>query len=494
MKEINLLSIAEAYAKLPQPLLEKYLGYFDVSTKLDELEDLSSLTRIIEKYSLDIEHFDGFFLEYSIPQISKEFDLLRFGDNYIINIELKRTNTGDRIAKQLIRNKYYLSFLDTETHCFTYVSDDNQLFKLDDDNLLIEADFEELTNLLKNQISKKVSNIDRLFNPSNYLVSPFNSTDEFISEKYFLTSQQEQFKINIIEEINDDTTSFISITGKAGTGKTLLTYDIAKEYIKKGDKVLIIHCGYLNEGQESLVNDHGWGIIPIRDIYNVNLYDYSLVVVDETQRIYPLQLNYIISVINKNNGNCIFAYDKQQWLRKNEANNKIDEQIKIKTQSSVFDLTEKIRTNKEIASFILCLLDKGRKVENIYHSNIELSYFSSYESAKKYLEFLNESEWKVINYTHSKGHHLPYDNFSISFIDNAHFVIGQEFDNVVAVVDAHFYYNEDNKLSTRGYKPRPYYHPTKMLFQILTRTRRKLSFIVINNEEVMDRCLTILKT
>ena len=40
--------------------------------------------------------------------------------------------------------------------------------------------------------------IDSLFDPSNYLVSPFNSTKEFVKNNYFLTDHQEEIKNNII--------------------------------------------------------------------------------------------------------------------------------------------------------------------------------------------------------------------------------------------------------------------------------------------------------
>jgi hypothetical protein len=65
---------------------------------------------------------------------------------------------------------------------------------------------------------EKLKNIDSYFNPSNYLVSPFNSTQEFIKGKYFLTAHQEQIKKEILNQLNLDTHSIISIKGNAGTG------------------------------------------------------------------------------------------------------------------------------------------------------------------------------------------------------------------------------------------------------------------------------------
>ena len=156
-------------------------------------------------------------------------------------------------------------------------------------------------------------------------------------------------------------------------------------------------------------------------------------------------------------------------------------------------LTDKIRTNKEIASFIIALFDKSKVFEKLDMNNVELNYFQNNRDAKKYITLLGEQGWKIINYTQSNRDNYPYDEYNISSEDNAHGVIGQEFDKVIAVIDHCFYY-DGNDLATRYYVNSPYYHPSKMLFQIMTRTRRKLSVVVINNAEIMLRCLNILNS
>lgn len=492
MKEVNLLSILQAFNNLKRPLLDRYLDYFKISSRDAEFQDLECFTTLLQKYANSIDSFDKFFFGYTIPQISKEFDLLRFGENYTVNIELKNSSTIEKIKKQLIRNKYYLSFLNVNILNFTFVVNEQKLYRLDNSDDLIEEKFEELSKILRNQKVKEIITIDNLFNPSNYLVSPFNSTDEFIGGKYFLTSQQEDVKNSTLDKISRNQGAFISISGKAGTGKTLLTYDIVKEYLLTKTDVLIIHCGNLNEGHYKLRDEHKWDIIPIKALGNKNLSNYSLVIIDETQRIYPDQLDYIINEMKIHKKNCIFSHDMEQWLKKGEITNNIEEQINNTAKPLSFQLTNKIRTNKEIASFISCILDKSHKSNVPNKLNIELNYFKTYSEATNYIKSLKEKKWKIINYTPSTKHIFPYEKFEIPNEDNAHGVIGQEFDKVVAIVDSHFYYDTDNKLSTKNYNNKPFYHPTKMLFQIMTRTRRKLSFIIIDNEEIMDRCLEIL--
>jgi hypothetical protein len=319
----------------------------------------------------------------------------------------------------------------------------------------------------------------------------FNSTQEFIKVKYFLTAQQEEIKEETFKQLNLHTYSIISIKGKAGTGKTLLTYDIAKEVLHKKE-TLVIHCGYLNIGQISLKDDYGWNIIPAKEIMSQNFSKYHLVIVDEVQRIYPSQLNHLISEVKKNSNNLIFSYDGQQTLRKGEINNNVAEKVESELTIMPFELTTKIRTNKEVASFIQCLFSKKRSLEKYKYDNIELNYFDNYSEAKVFLEHLKSENWKIINYTPSRVSTLPYEQHNLdNETDNAHTVIGQEFDKVVAVVDEHFYY-KSGALSTRNYKANPYYHPTKMLFQIVSRTRIKLGVVIINNQEILNRCLEIL--
>ncbi|MEP1782115.1 DNA/RNA helicase domain-containing protein [Reichenbachiella sp.] len=495
MKEINLISTLQAFKELDPSLCEKYFDLYGIKPDTDELDDLASFAEQLKMNCDQIDVFDSYFLNYSIPQIGKEFDLLRFGKDHIVNIELKSENTGEKITKQLIQNQYYLSFLGKPVHSYTYVSDEKQLYSMDGEQNLVLKDFKSLVESLINQNLDSVSNIDDLFNPSNYLVSPFNSTKEFMEGGYFLTNQQEDFKKGILKAIEKSTNFFFSICGKAGTGKTLLTFDIAKEVMNAGSKVLVIHCGNLNEGHSRLCDEYEWNICSIRNWYNSSFDEYSLVIIDEVQRVRPSQLSTIIDEIKSNRGYCIFSYDKGQCLRNGEILNNIEQKILDETSSKRFELTEKIRTNKEIASFIKALFNKAKRFEKISRSNIEVHYFLQVDDAKKFMELQGRQGWKIINYTPDKNRTLPYENSIIPSNDNAHGVIGQEYDKVIAVIDPYFCYAENDRLAIcgYGYSKKPYYHPVLMLLQIMTRTRRKLSIIVINNPEIMKRCLSILK-
>ncbi len=502
MKSINLLSLVQAKNSLDPDIYSNFLNHYSIGIKEQEVGDLEILINCLKeaKGSGDFNDnfydfrskniiFDKFYVGYKIPQISKEFDLLRFGTKCLINIELKRKGNENIILKQLKQNKHYLNVIKKQQKYYlSFVSETKQLYRLKKDNSLKEVNISVLKKLLKNQNSKNFENIDDLFDPSEYLVSPFNSTQKFLQNDYFLTSQQEGIKkkvLNSLKSVNGS--NFISVTGNAGTGKTLLIYDIVKS-LQDGCKPLIIHCGNLNEGQEQL-NTDGWKILPIKSYSKCDLSNYGAVFIDEAQRLKQDQFNYIVKKIEKINGNCIFSYDKVQTLHKSEQYSDIDSKIKNIISQPELRLTDKIRTNKEIAAFIKMLFCNKRNVEFEDKGNIEINYFKDLNDAKSYLYSLDEDHWEVLKFTpsmHTKEHHMEY------LIDSkkaSHAVIGQEFDGVALVIDDLFQYDEGGKL---GYKGQTYYDAEKMLFQNITRTRKRLNLVIIDNEELLDRCVSIL--
>jgi len=491
LKNINILSLVQAKDSLELENYKNFLVHFGIEIKDEEVNDLKSLIDILNDKEGIKSIFSQFYVSFTIPQVAKEFDLLRFGEESIINIELKSTSTEDKIIKQLKQNRYYLKFINKKVYNFTFVSSESKLYYLNDSNILEEVDFIVLAKILYEQKVKNIENIDKLFNPSDYLVSPFNSTKKFIDDKYFLTQQQISIKSKIIDILKDKTkANFFAVTGSAGTGKTLLTYDIAKEIISNGQKVLIIHCGYLNDGQTQLNTTYNWKIIHIKSYKKHDLSSYNLIIVDESQRMYIKQVEDIELKIKSINGNCIFSYDKVQTLSIQEEKNNIGQKIEDISSIDLNKLSEKIRTNKEIARFIKMLFNKKRNIPLASKDNIEISYFDNDIDAKEFLSVLETKGWKVIRFTPSQYNNEVHNKHSLYTSETSHGIIGQEFDSVVVTIDKCFFYNDEGKLQ---YRCQSYYHPVKMLFQNLTRTRKKLHIVIVDNNEILNRCLSVLK-
>ena len=145
--------------------------------------------------------FDGYYIGYTIKQIGKEFDLLRFGDDTIINIEmkseLKSAQKLQKILKQMETNYYYLKFLGKVVVVITYVENDGFYIYNQEDNTVSIIEPVKVADIIKRHISNMMIDPDKEFIPSNYLISPFNSTDKFINGEYFLTTRQQTIKKEI---------------------------------------------------------------------------------------------------------------------------------------------------------------------------------------------------------------------------------------------------------------------------------------------------------
>lgn len=496
MKTINLKNLVDSYKSLSIETLSSYLGFYGIELAEKEkncglsANELGCMTSFIELFKTShdsISLLDNFFVGYIIPQIGKEFDLLRFNKTNMVNIELKSKASEEKILKQLKRNRYYLQFLNKEVSLFTYVQETEKLYMLDKEQLTPVS----FDNLYKELIKDcdEFDDINKLFNPSNYLISPFNSTKKFMEEEYFLTEHQEEIRTNVMKVVETSTTEFMALTGAAGTGKTLLTYDIAKELRNKGKRVLIVHCAQLNSGQSMLQENYGWDICMAKMIGYKVLTEYDIIIVDEAQRIYQTQFNDIKVNVEGKKMKCIFSFDEKQYLHNNEKSRNMAGQISAILTQPIYKLTDKIRTNKEIASFIKPLFDCNEKLSNLKYANIDLCYCSQKQEVILLSRHLQEKGWKIPKYTPGTISTFCYQGYGTANEESAHEVIGQEFDKVVAIIDNNFGYDEGGKLIANN----RYYSQRQMLYQILTRTRQKLYVIILNNEPMLKRCLEILK-
>lgn len=491
MKSINLKSLVNIYLANNREIPKEYQQFigddYSLSIKKNEIEPLVQLVENIEKNDIqgNMNKYNHFYIGYQIPQIGKEFDLLRLDEQNILNIEYKREiNDLEKIKKQLIRNKYYLSFLNRNSILIGYIQDTDKLYLLKNEDLE-EISYIKLLEILNNNLTCQDINLNNVFKASNYLISPFNKTNEFMNNQYFLTKQQEEIKNKIIEDMQSGEKNFL-IQGDAGTGKTLLIYDLAKQLYKNNKKVAIIHCGLLNQGHGELISKYNWNIYSIREYFIVTNNDFDVVFIDEIQRINVNQFEQIMNYSKKNNSIIICSGDKKQILKASEGG--ILEKLEKQTLNK-YTLSKKIRTNKELANFIKVILDLNKKQELCINTdNIDIIYFNNYIEANRYIS--SKKDYSFISYTPTLfrenglvGFEITCDNENT--VGNSHKVIGQEFENVGVIIDKHFYYDENNKLRAMQMYNNVY-SPKNMLYQALTRVIETLEIIVVENIEIFN--------
>lgn len=479
---------------LSDDTIKDYLGLQEL--KKQEAETLNRLCQALKIYASYHHIFENYYLNYEIPQIGKEFDLLRIGDKSIINIELKSEKVGDEaILKQLKRNYYYLSFLQKEIFCYSFVTDGemNILYYYDKVNeTILQINMSQLISILSTIQDVDENNIDSLFVPSNYLISPFNTTEQFVDGGYFLTKHQEQIKDEILKKIvQNDQNKIFSISGAAGTGETLLTYDIAKELRNSGKRVMIIHCAQANFGIIKLRSSYGWNIITIRDYNIANTAFADILIFDESQRI---AISQLVNVIKYERKFIIFSHDVNQKLNNKSNAEDIVKYIESATvANNHYKLKNKIRHNKNLASFVQKFYDLSKiQSDNLSkkaYDDISFYFTKDIEDAKQYTEYLKKLGWEHIYLTPSRVNSEPLDLVRFSSSNSSHQAIGQEYDNVVITINEYFFYTGALKLS---YRASYYYNPLETLFQAITRTRKKLTLVIIDNEAVYRNCIKIV--
>lgn len=462
----------------------------EVNTLNAFVNNILAATGRISQATSSMEHF---YFSYKIPKISKEFDLLRISNEMVVNIELKSESSDAKISKQLKQNRHYLRSLCRTVKLYAFRQDTNRLYTLTEDDVLIESTFAILYAELCLQQNCFIGDIDALFHPSDFLISPMNTPERFLNGEYFLSSHQEEIQNRIIGMCQKDGKRYFAITGDPGTGKTLLLYDLGMKLSATG-KCCIIHCGIMCAGlaqlNQKLTNID---IIPAKKVDSAFLYsDYKYILVDEAHRFRLGQYLAFLSKTKAEGVRVIFSFDERQFLSKAEKNAQIAERIRQLVSTELYTLTNKIRTNKELASFIERFRDLHSANRVNDYSSVSLAYAHDQAEATLLLRLFISNGYTFINYTGSNYNSSSFDWYnSYSGANNTHTVIGQEFENVVMIVDNTFGYDENGILRGRIH-PNPNYLYRQLLFQGMSRVRERLAIIVVDNQDVFEKALAIV--
>lgn len=494
MHAVNLYMLTRDVDGEIKSLYEKALSQRDDKIKIreEEYEIIRSIIKNLVFCRMNTKGLEDWFYSFTIPQIGKEFDLLKIGKNYIINIELKSQEMSEeKIIKQLTQNRYYLSHISKEIYSFTYMKCKDENAKLLEycNGKLKARSFERLAEIIAGVEQPNHSEIESLFRPQDYLISPLNTPEKFLHGRYYLNNQQEEIKKKIIDGISRGE-GLWGICGYAGTGKTLLLYDVAKA-LSKNLRICVIHCGMLSDGHLYL-NTHmeNVSIIDAKSLTKEILKRFEIICIDESQRLYTSGMDIVLDAYtNSTVSGCIFSYDFAQALSKTEVKRNNPKRLAKLRDFHEQKLTTRIRTNKEIYSFIrnmMRLYDRPQK--RVDYKNIDIVYANNVDESDQLNMIFRKRGYTFITFTPSQYVSNTIDHYS-AYI-NSHQVIGQEFDKVVLVLDNNFRYSKKGELEAREH-PNPDYLFPRLFYQNISRAREKLCIIVLRNMDLFKTLLMI---
>ena len=418
-----------------------------------ELESMKALVRELEVHMQDV-HALRFFYSFQVPRLGKEFDLLQIKDDQIVNIELKSGKVSDEaVRKQLLQNRYYLSVQGKMIQSYTYISSQERLVRLNNHDHIVEADWDQLCLALQRQSKDYEGDIEDLFQAEMYLFSPVTEPERFLNKEYFLTSQQKDIERRILDKIRKVKYGYFWFSGLPGTGKTLLLYDIAMK-LSVHQKVCMIHCG--ETGKEwKILHDRLLRIAFLSDSQLEecpDLKEYSAILVDEAHLLSVKELHRILELSEKHP--VIFSGDDEDMISDEEMDRTMLREIEHLPDIQSFHLTNRIRTNAELSSFIQNMMHLPEKRMVRYYPHIQVVYANDEEEAGILL----------------KG----YQN------------------QLVFIIDERYYYDEKGYLREQRQKQQ---EPTavRMLFHRLNEAREEFAIIVKGNEAVYEVLLDLLQ-
>ena len=512
MKPVNIFAVSRVRDEDLFNIVEKHeaADLDSHRTRIHEIDSLRILVDSLSESCADLTEFDGFYFGFTIPQIGKEFDLLKVTDRHCLNIELKSQEvTEEAILAQLRKNRHYLTHLGKRLILFTVVTDTMTCYRLTLSDNLVRVSIRDIAEALSKCDAPYDSDIGKSFRPSEYLISPMNTPDKFIRGKYFLTPAQDHVKTELIRSIDkvesEDLSersgskgSFFHITGRPGTGKTLLLYDIAKTLSSSG-RTVILRCGELTEGERIIDREIGnLDILSAGDISTAPLLaGYNFILTDESQRLQPETFESVCRSVADNDQVCIFSSDPETILTSREKAYDIPGRIHTLPLQGEFVLSERLRMNRELYSFIMTLKNLNHKSERTYdYKDISINYAGNVTEAVNLLAYFRNKGYVFINAGFPRPDRedvLGTDPFAeIAEEFDVHRIIGREYDNVVMLMDSSFYYDEAGYL--RGIpEPDPDYIYPNLFYQGITRVREKLALVIFDAPDLFRSIAGILR-
>ena len=464
MKSISIYAITRKQNLAQLSKMERQLSGREKALKMREWE-LDSLKRLVEQLETQMPDVCGlrFFYSFQIPRLGKEFDLLQIKEDQIVNIELKSEVVSEEaMRRQLLQNRYYLSVLGKPIRSYTYISSQNRLVRLTNHDHLADTGWEQLCSELQNESEDYKGDAEALFQAELFLISPLTEPSRFLKKEYFLTAQQRDIERQILKKIRLDKTGFYWFRGLPGTGKTLLLYDMAMK-LSVRQQVCMIHCGEAGE-QWKVLHERLRRVkyLSDREIVPDILAGASAILVDEAHLLSREKLEYVLQ--HCGNHPVIFSSDCEDMISPEEMDRGTVQTLEQLSGIQSFRLTNRIRTNAELSSFIqnmICLPERkmGRRFPHV-----TVLYANDDREAELLLRDAQNQKYEVLS---------NEKELAISA------------DCLAMILDQRYFYDKQRHLRSND-------RSVRRLFHQLNGAKEKLMLVVKQNEPVYAALLDLL--
>ncbi|MCR5802648.1 MAG: DUF2075 domain-containing protein [Clostridia bacterium] len=496
MRGICLSSIIDVLHSNNDSLIEVFSSLNSFELKEHEISDFIHLARKIVSVCSKEQQMGFYIGQKTKCGLCEEFDFLRYSFDSVINIEVKSEwpPKKEKCLEQLLSHRNILRLLKRETLCYVYIVKSDELLELREDELVL-CEFDELRSSIKPDYLNE--NLLHSIDLTTMLVSPYSDPEKFVNHEYVLTQNQSEIKSRIIS--SDEYYSIIK--GRAGTGKSLLLMDIACHYRSEGKNVIVFLCrnvsskSYLSNALDIRIEE----IKMIETMIDNNtIDDYDVILFDEAQRIRIEQLNKICT-LSLLDWKIVFSLDPLQTLNQQELSNEVSEKICTLDNSHVYELSNRIRANDAIDLFSRRLIHLNcKKWHPVDFSCIHLSFFVEEECCVDYLSQLLRENRTIIEPTPYTTKFTKTEKRKKHFSGSRdpHSVLGEEFDDVVVLLDEYVNYVEKED-ETKLESTYPEYYPYDMnhcIYEAVTRAKRTLEIVVLNNYELFVAISGIIKS
>lgn len=478
--------------------LKASLQYHRMNPKKIELKDFKLFSNLVSKLLKEEEDIGGWYLGTDL-QVVPDFDVLWYGENYVLNIDLKdewHDDTSNKVIKKFDQQTRIFRLLSKSVRHFAFDASTESLYEYNNSEL-INREFTDLVDFMQKNKTYDSKNLIDDLELADYLVSPLNDVKKFLDEKYFLTQDQKCIEDKCLKP------GVFGIKGIAGSGKSLIAYDIAKKLNNDKKNVLFIFSGTLREGHSKLNNAFDFvNFVRAKDVPLIDLNDYDFCLVDEAQRLYTTCRKQIVMWVegSVDSKTVIFFYDVQQTLSYRDSGqltNSICESFAKRNKGQIFTLTNGLRSNPSIHAFIRQLFDLSKirpnnvGIEDLF-TCIDIKYFKVKKNAFNWISDKINEGFKFIVPTPSSYNASSADEFeqiNIKF-ENTHHTIGEEYDNVVTYIDENVKYTERGILEVNGRSE--YYNIDNEFYVNMSRAKKHLSLAIIGNDDLYKAIMNVI--